>query len=382
MPIETRPSDTFTKDNLLIGFSVVEFTPTATGVPVQVGILSGEELQKEVETLQLQRGDSGTLTVDRELISSIEVTMQLEVFNFRADIAELIFGSTTGTPVTADAAAANNDNIKIPLTNAFDSFVGLTRGEITESSVEVTFQTITSEAVGTGDGASGGTQGDYSLDQKIKAIGDLTTSGSLFVGGVDETANVVAGSTPAAGEIAIEVGEEDSTTTGSGAITFGASKIPANGAAIVATYTPSFSTTAGDIVNGGLPASLDNDFVFDPIQGKIRFLHEGADDSPFRLTGAEAPLNVAYTYNQRSATNLKPFTQTQVDGSCTIKHLTDIGVNFIWTIPSATILITDDALTFGAEEFGTATLALNVNDAGGSDRFGTLELASETQANA
>jgi len=379
MPIEARPSDTFTKDNLLIGFSVVEFTPTSTGVPVQVGILSGEELQKEVETLQLQRGDSGTLTVDRELISSIEVTMQLEVFNFRADIAELIFGSTAGAVVTADAAAANNDDISIPTSNAFDSFVGLTRGDITESSVEVTFQTITNEAVGTGDGVLGGTQGDFSLDQKIKAIGDVT---AFTVNGVDELAKLVAGSTPTANQIAIEVGEEDSTTTGSGAITFGSGETPANGAAIVATYKPSFNTTAGDIVNGGLPASVDNDFVFDPIQGKIRFLHEGADDSPFRLDGGAAPLNVAYTYNRRATTNLKPFTRTQVDGSCTIKHLTDIGVNFIWTVPSATILITDDALTFGAEEFGTATLALNINDAGGANRFGTLELASETQANA
>lgn len=372
MPVQTRPSDTFTRDNLLLGFSVVEFTPAGSSVAVPLGILSGQSLQKEIETLQLERGDAGTLTVDREIISRFAANMQFELFNFRADIAQYIFGGAALTPVTADATAAANDNITMEATNEFDVFYDLSKGAINEASVEVTFQTITAEAVGTGDGASGGTQGDYSLDQKIKAIGDVT---SFTVGGVDETGNLVAGSTPLSGEIAIEVGEEDSTTTGSGAITFGASKIPANGAAIVATYTPSFSTTGTDIVNL-------TDFVFDPTIGKIRFRHAAADTSPFRLTGGQAPLNVAYTYNRKASNNLQPFTATSFEGSAVIRHLPDIGVNFIWTIPSATIRITDDDLTFGADDFATATMQMNINDAGGSSRFGTLELSSEPEAGA
>lgn len=379
MPVQTRPSDTFTRDNLLLGFSVVEFTPSGSSTAVPLGILSSQALQKEVETLSLDRGDSGVLTVDREVISKLTATMALELFNFKSNVAKYIFGAELLTPVTADAAAAANTDVTMPATADFDTFLDLDHGDITESSVEVTFQTITNEAVGTGDGVLGGTQGDFNLAQKIKDIGDVT---GFTVGGVDESAKLVAGSTPTANQIAIEVGEEDSTTTGSGAITFGSSETPANGAAIVATYTPSFDTTNADIVNGGLPASADNDFVFDPVLGKIRFLKEGADDSPFRLTGGQAPLNVAYTYNRRASVNFQPFTQTSFEGSAVVRHLPDTGVNFIWTIPSVTLLLTADDLTFGADDFAVASIEMNINDAGGTSRYGTLALSSETEAGA
>jgi hypothetical protein len=379
MPIQARPTDTFTRDNLLIGFSSVEFTPRLAaggfGATVMLGILSGEELQKEIETLALERGDSGLLTVDRELISSLVVRLQLEVFNFRQDLARYVLASTDPVAVTADAAAAvANDPAVIPSVDSFETFLQLTRADINEASVAVSFTPIVDEAVGTGNGVLGGTQGDFSLDRKIKAIGDVT---EFLVGGVDQVANLVAGSTPAAGEIAIEIGEEDSPVTGSGAITFGASMIPALGAAIVATYTPSFTTGAGDIANL-------TDFVFDPILGRIRFRHAGADASPFRLAAAVSgtSLDVDYTYNRKASHTLKPFTQTTVEGKAVVRHLTDVGINFIWSIPSVSLRITDDALTFDAEDFAVGTLVLNVNDAGGSDRFGTLDLSSEPEANA
>jgi len=370
MPIESRPSDQFTKDNLLIGFSVVEFTRALPGggfdAPVQIGILSGEELQKEVETLQLQRGDSGTLTVDRELISSVEVTMQLEVFNFRADIAEFIFGSTDGVVVSADAAASVVDDAFVIPNNGADAertFVDLSNGDIDESTfvgTSVTCATITDEAVGTGDGTTGSTLGDFELDFKPLVVGDVA---SITVGGVSFTP-VAIGAAASGNEVEVDVG----ATATSGQLEFNVGGTPSNvTGAIVATYTPSHAF-----------ANL-TDYVVDPVLGRIRMLNvNGATDA---LKGNQNML-ADYDYNRRATTNLQPFTRTQVDGKCTIKHLTDIGVNFIWTIPSATILITDDALTFGAEEFGTATLALSINDAGGTDRFGTLELASETQANA
>lgn len=382
MPVQPRPSDTFSRQNLLLGFSIMEFEPALTaggyGAVVPFGILSAQALQKEIETIVLERGDSGTLTVDREIVSRLQPSFQVQTFNFRSDLAQYIWGSESIAAVVADAAAAGTSLVTIPTTNPYTSFLGLSHANIDESTVEVTCTEIVSEAVGTGDGVSGGTQGDFSLDFKIKAIGDVT---EFLVGGVDQTANLVAGSTPAAGEIAIEIGLEDSLTTGSGAITFGAAQIPANGAAIVATYTPSFSTTAGDIVNGGLPASADNDFVFDPLLGRIRFLREGADDTPFRVAGGQ-PLTVGYNYQRNASVTLKPFTQPQSDGRMTVRHLPNYGVNFIYTIPSVTLLLTDDELTFGAEDLATATLNVNINDAGGSDRFGTLQWSSETEANA
>jgi hypothetical protein len=379
MPISARPADQFTRDNLLLGFLVVSFQPALIGggygPAVPLGILSGEALQKGVETLALERGDSGPITVDREIISRFEAAFQLETFNFRYDLAQYIFGADTLTAVVADAAAAVTDEpFSIPSVNPFDSLVMLANASIDETTLEVTCGTVTNEAVGTGDGASGGIQGDFGLDFKIKAIGDVT---GFTVGGVDESAKLVAGSTPGANEIAIETGEEDSLTTGSGAITFGASEIPANGAAIVATYTPSFSTTGTDIVNL-------TDFVFDPTLGQIRMLHAAADASPFRLAADsnQQPLEIDYNYNQKAGWNLQPFTQREFEGKASIQHLTDVGVNFDWDAPSVTIRLTDDDLTFGAEDFATATLRMNINDSGGATRYGTLFIADETQAGA
>jgi len=369
MPVESRPSDAFTKDNLLIGFSVVEFTPTG-GSPVQLGILGGQELQKEVEFLQLQRGDAGTLTVDREIVSSLEVSFQLELFNFKADVAEYIFGSSAGSVISADAAATvTNEEVTLPgSTSSTDSerqFVDLLNGDVAESSFggsAVTCAAITDEAVGTGDGTTGSTAGDFTLDFKPLAHDDVT---SVTVGGVEYT--VIAVGAAASGN-EVEVTDFGDSTENAGRLQFFVGGVAANvTGAILATYTPSHSF-----------ANL-TDYVVDPFLGRIRFLNvNGTADA---LRGGQI-MNVDYTYNRRANVTLQPFTRTSVDGSCTIKHLTDIGVNFIWTIPSATIIITDEALTFGAEEFGTATLQLNVNDAGGSSRFGTLELSSETEAGA
>lgn len=373
MPVEPLPSDIFTKGNLVVGFPYVEFTPISAagvkGVPVPLGILQGFEYARDIALATLRRGDKGFQTIDRELVSRFEPFFTITTYNFKANIAQYIMASDVATAVAAGVTAAST-SLLLQQTNPFNVFNDLTHGDIVESSVEVTFQTITNEAVGTGDGASGGTQGDYSLDQKIKAIGDVT---GFTVGGVDKSGILVAGSTPTAGQIAIEVGEEDSTTTGSGAITFGSGEIPANNAAIVATYTPSFSTTGTDIVNL-------TDFVFDPLVGRIRFRHAGADASPFRLTGDQAPLNVAYNYNRRAHTLFNYGQQLQSDGEAVIKLLTNVGSNFIHRISSATIRITDQPLVFGAEDFVRATMRMNVNDAGGSAPFGTIEWSSEAEA--
>lgn len=379
MPVEPRSTDDFTRDNLLLGFSQVFFTPSLSGggfgTDVPLGILSGEELQKEVELLELPRGDAGIITIDRELVSRLGVSIQFQSFNFRADLARYIFASSSTTDVVADpAASVSSDLVTLPDTDTFDTFLNLSNGRIDEGTVEVTFAQVQDEAVGSGQGGTfGESTGDFSLDEKIKAIGDVT---SFTIAGVDRTGDLVSGDSPLAGEIGIVIGEDDSPAASrSGNITFPSGEAPASGAALVATYTPSFSTTAADIVN-------QTDFVFDPLLGKIRLLNAGADDSPFRPTG-DSPggtvLNVAYDYERIASVQLKPFTQPTFEGKAVIKHLPDVGINFIWTIPSASIRIGDEALTFDASAFATATLVLNVLDAGGSDRFGTLAISSEPQ---
>ncbi len=378
MPIAQRNADTITRGNLLLGFPEVIVTPkNAAGVflaPVSLGILRSAALTKEITRLALERGDSGPLVVDRQIISRLEAAFEIGTAKFTAELMQFILASSTLSAVTANAAQAiTDDRVTLLASQTFDTFLGLTYFALNEASVAVEFAQIVSEAVGTGNGVLGGTQGDFALDQKIKAIGDVT---SFLVGGVERVGVLVAGSTPAAGQIAIETGEQDSLVTGSGAITFGSSLIPANGAAIVATYKPSFNTGAGDIV-------APTDFIVDPVQGRIRFLKAGADASPFRLAASAGgtALLVDYTYNRKAGNDIKPFTQTSgFEGKAQIRHLPDIGINFIWDIPSITVQLTDDDLTFGAEDFATGNMRLVVNDAGGTDRFGTLRVSSEAEA--
>ena len=114
MPVQTRPPDQFTRDNLLLGFSTVEFEPALSGGgfggAVELGILESEALQKEVELLELERGDAGTLTVDREIVSKLKPTLNIATFNLKFDVARYVFGSDIATEVTADAASAVTDD--------------------------------------------------------------------------------------------------------------------------------------------------------------------------------------------------------------------------------------------------------------------------------
>jgi len=366
MPVQPRPSDTFTRDNLLLGFSVVEFTPTSTGVPVPLGILSGETLQKEIDTLALERGDAGTLTVDREIISRFAASMSFELFNFSADIAQFIFGSSDAntTAISANPAlAVANESFTLPNLGADSerAFVNLAGSDIDETSFigsSITCDTITDEAVGTGDGTTGAVDGDFSLDYKPLIVADVT---SVTVAGVTYTA-VGTGLAASGNEVEVQIG----TGSTSGNLQFHQGGVAVNvTGAIVATYTPSHAF-----------ANL-TDYVVDPYLGKIRMLNiDGATDA---LRSGQ-PMLADYTYNQKSGQSMKPFTATSFEGSMTIRHLPDIGVNFVWEIPSATIRLTDDDLTFGADDFATATMQANINDAGGSNRFGTLTISSESQS--
>lgn len=361
MPIETRPSDDFTTDNLLIGFSRVEFerllSDGSFATPVDMGILANESLEKEVTTLQLPDGQSGSISVAREFVTRIEPKLQVELFNFQPLIAELIFGSTDNVAVVKDAAkTVTNEIIQIPTSNPTQSFIPLANSEIDDTSftgTSVTCATITNEKVGTGDGIKGGVDGDFSLAFKPLVLGDVT---SITVGG---TAQTIVSTEPAAGEVQVTVG----TGSTSGQLDFGT--IPPAGAEILATYTPSHSF-----------AKL-TDYVTDPLFGRIRFLSVGGSTDALK---AGQKMFVDYTYNQRAGVNLKPFTRLSSSGKLTIRHLPDIGSNFKWTIPSVSIVLTGDALQFGAEDFVKATLQITINDAGGTDRFGTLFLADETQS--
>lgn len=374
MPIEPRPIDTFTRENLLLGLPIVDFTPRLAGggfgPVVPLGIISSAELGKEVDLLNLERGDAGLLVVDREFISRFSAAFNLETFNFRADVARFAFASSTAPAVVADAAAVvASDPVTLPDPGPFDSFLGLSRARLNEASVEVTIPEIEDELVGTGTGSAN----DFSLAFKVKAVGDVS---SVTVGGVAYTP-VAVGAAAAGNEVEVTVGESDAAhPTGSGSLLFhvgGVATDPPLGAAIVATYQPSFSTTGTDIE----PLV---DFVLDPLLGRVRFLFAGANASPFRPAGGGQPISLAYTYQRFAHTVLAPFTQNVFEGKALIRQLTDVGANFRWEVPSASLRITDDSLTFNAEDFATAALVLNILNAGGSAPYGTIELSSEPES--
>lgn len=367
MPIEPRPSDEFTRDHLLVGFPTIEFTPTLStglpGVPVELGILASADLVKEINYITLERGDAGFLTVDREIVSRLRPSWEVSTYNIRSDVAKYVFGSDVVTAIVADpAASVVNEPFTLPSgANAERMFVNLANGDIDEATfvgTSITCAPITAEAVGTGDGTTGDTAGDFSLDFKPLIVGDVT---SITVGGVAYTP-VAVGAAVAGLEVEVAVG----ATATSGDLQFFNAGVATNvTGAIVATYSPSHAF-----------ANL-TDYVVDPWLGKIRMLNiDGATDA---LKSGQ-PMLADYSYNRKAGWTLQPFRENQVNGTAIIRHLPDVGSNFKWTIPSATVLLTDDNLTFGAENFATASLRLNVNDAGGTNRFGTMQISSEPQS--
>lgn len=385
MPVEARPEDQFTRDNLLLGFSTVEFEPALSsggfGAAVQLGILSSEALQKEVEILELERGDSGTLTVDREIISKLKPSFSIETFNMRADVARYVFGSDVVTAVVADAAAViAGDGVTAPLgADATRTFLSLAQADIdATTSLTATGSAIVSEIVNGSGVAAGAVMGDFQLAYKITDDGDVSEIKVVDSAGAETAYTPIdTGSETGVGNEAVLNTAGVAAT--SGEIRLDVGGVPTDIAAtsnLVATYNPTIAGADDD--NSAAVA----DYVLDPLLGRVMYRRLDTFASP---DGASAfrqgqPIDHGYTYSRKASNTLQPFRQNTFDGRGTIRHLTDVGVNFVWAIPSITIRLTDDDLSFGAEDFAVATLILNINDAGGSNRFGTLALSTEPEA--
>ena len=379
MPLEQRSPDTFTRDWLLLGFSKIEFTPRVAGIlgtPVDLGILSSQELAKEVNLLTLPDGSAGTVSVNRELLSSLEPSFNLSTFNFRKDVAQYIFGAPSLTDVTADAAASvTAEQITIPVgTDAARTFVPLVNGDVSDvdANLTLTSQEITEVIAGDGTGDS---SGDYKLAYKPFVFGDVTaaTQTTTATGALVRTFSIV--DTTSAG--ATELGVDDGVVATSGDLDM-FQTMPV-GDQLNVTYTPSHAFVEDF-------DAADPDMLLDPLLGRIRFPNLDTFATPDGTSALRAgqPVSLAYLYNRRAHTTMKPFTQGGgvFEGMATIKHLTDVGINIIWTVPAASIRIDDNALTFGSDDFAVGTIVLNILDAGGTDRYGTIQLASETESNA
>jgi hypothetical protein len=377
MPLEARAPDTFSKNNLLLGFSQVEFTPIVAGVPgtpVPLGILSGEELQKEINVLELTDGSAGTVTVAREVLSSLKPSFQLETFNFRSDIAQYIFGAAQVTAQIADAAAAiTNELLTVPIgANGHRTFISLINGDVDDTTANLTLESQEITEVIQGDG-TGDTPGDYKLAYKPLVFGDVTaaTETVTATGALVRTFTMV--DTTSGG--ATELGVQDGVISTSGELDMTQNMPAAN--QLNVTYKPTHNLEEDF-------DAADPDMLLDPLLGRIRFPNIDSFATPDATSPLRQgqPVELDYLYNRKASVTMQPFTQGggSFSGSVSIKHLPDIGVNFIWQIPDASIRIDDNALTFGSDDFGVGTLVLNINDAGGLDRFGTMTLADEIQA--
>ena len=377
MPVEARSPDVFTRDHLLLGFSKIEFRPRVAGVlgdVVDLGILSAQEMAKEVNLLTLPDGSAGTVSVAREALSSLEPSFNLASFNFSPDVAKFIFGAPSTTDVSAEAAAAATDEVIVIPTgsDAARSFVPLVNGDVddTDANLTLTAQEVTEVIAGDGTGDS---SGDYQLAYKPFVFGDVTaaTQTNTSTGALVRTFSIV--DTTSAG--ATELGVDDGVVATSGDLDM-FQTMPV-GDQLNVTYTPSHNLVEDF-------DAADPDMLLDPLLGRIRFPNLDTFASPDATSAIRQGQTVLldYLWNRKAHVTMKPFTQGGgvFEGTATIKHLPDIGINFIWTIPNASIRIDDNALTFGSDDFAVGSIVLNILDAGGTDRYGTIQLSSEVES--
>lgn len=344
MAVETRPVDTISKENLFIGLPIVLFEQKlasgAFDVPRNLGLLDSAELAKTVEIAQLRNKTSGLSVLEREVVRLVEPVLNIGMFNFEVKNTQLMLASCDIVNFSASTTVVLNDEVTVP--NAFTKFANLTNRDITTDPLTSldpkvnTLEVVTASAPG---GSFGETPGDFALDFPILLITDVALYQETTLAGVvtDRTADLVAGAAIGTGDIGIAVG----ATTTSGDIDYFTAEAPAAGLKIEVTYTPTFTFT-----------NL-TDYVLDPFEGRIRFLDVDK-------VKAGQVLLADYSFTQPIEDRLKPFTQASFEGKATVKQLTDVGINFIWDIPSVSIRVNDDPLTWNADDFATGSLTMNI----------------------
>ncbi len=363
MSVQPRPTDNITVDFLQLGMPYIEFSPLlssgAFGPFRSLGIVDSAEVAKTLELATLRSAQSGVSVKIRELVRQFDAVLNVGLFQHSPENMQLMFGSSTLTDVVADPAAAVVGD-PFQLTDNVEDFLDLANQLLDESTVVLTADSIIDEAVGTGDGVLGPVTGDFALAFKPLLIGDVTSYIERLAGvDTERVGDLVAGAAPGAGEIGIEVG----ATAASGDITYFGGEAPATGTQIIVDYEPTHAIV------------LNTDFSTDPQPGRVRiFALDGAGD-PFK---SFQPMEADYDHVEVAHDDIQPFTQFVFSGKTRVRLLTDVGINIIWTVPRSSVRVTDDAFTFNRDEFQVTQLVIDLLDAGGSQRFGTMEIYPET----
>ncbi len=354
--IETRPTDSNTSDNLIIGMPYVEFGASdgSGGFEAyrQLGIINEAAITKTIAKAALRSAQSGLDVLVREIVRQLEPRIVVSLYQHSKENMQLIFGSATLTEENAGTAAIVDEAVNLNLTD--QNWTDLSRGPLTVLS-SLDPAPIVDEAVGTGDGTLGAVLGEYSLDWKPLVIGDVT---SVTVAGVTYDAIAVG-----AGATGLEVEIVVGTGATSGDMQFFSENVAVDvTGAILATYTPSHTLTE------------DTDFAVDYQDSRIR-----------RITGEQAlkngqPVLVDYTHTTFDAGVLVPYTQPTTSGRARIKLLTDVGINIVWAIPAVDVSLNETDFAFDREEFGTSELEMTLTDDGSVTPFGIMYVYEESAA--
>lgn len=353
--ILTRPSDTLTPDNLLIGMPFVEFAPKLSsggfGSFRDLGIIRSAALQKTLEVITLRDSRSGISEKIRELVRQFDASLVVTTHKFDKQNLQLFLAAKSVTDINAGTATATNETVT--LTDDPKNWADLANSLVqTFTSLEPA--QISDEAVGTGDGSTL----TFNLDFKVNATGDVS---SLTVGGTERSGDLVSGTSPSAGQIGLVTG----TGSDSGKLTFPSGEAPADGDAIVATYTPSFSLTE------------NTDFSVDYPGGRIRRIDIASD----KLKDNQ-PVDATYDYETFDGAKLPPFSQFVFEGKARVRLLTDVGINLDWEIPVVNLRVTDTEFAFSEDDFATGELALQlIKDSTQPDKpYGEAKVYDENAA--
>lgn len=360
MGIQSRPADSITVNWAQFGMPYVEFAPLlssgAYGPYRGLGVIASAEIANDLNIVPLPSTQSGRMVKLREFVQSIDATINLTTRQHSPDNLQLIFGSSSLTSVSGGTETSTDEQFQ--LTDDEHDFLDLDHQLVDEATVVVSAAPVADEAVGTGNGTLGGTLGDFSLDFKQKVYGDIT---AFTVGGVSRLAQLENGTTPSdADHIAIPAFATDPGDANK--LIFGANEIPANGAAIVASYEPSHAFV------------LNTDFSVDPKHGRVRMFDVGAAAdalSDFQM------MEATYDYEEIVHSEIVPWSQLIFEGRTRIRMLSDQGINIIWVIPATSIRPTSDPYTFDDENPAVANLAIALLDNGTSAPYGTMELYGE-----
>lgn len=381
--IVPRPADLITEDHLWLGMPFVDFALLLSGGTYgpyrNLGIVENAEFEKALDFAQLRSAQSGTDVLIRELVRSLDATLNVGVFNFDENNIQLFFASQLLTAVNASTPSVADD--PFTLTDDNQDFLDLANPTVVEAITAVTCGQITDEAVGTATAAADGdTLGDFTLDFKPLAFGDVTEISVTTPAGVTTVYDAPAG--PGAGDIialaappvaGLEVEVEDfgDDTTEAGRLRFndgGVATGLAVGTSVIATYKPSHSFTE------------NTDYVVDYLQGRVRMLpakfNPATEPNALELKSFQ-PMEADYDHTVIEHFEHQPFTQFVFPGRARIRLLTEVGSNLWWPIPKAQVRLTDEALAFSRDNFAIGSLAIQLLDNGGTAPYGTLKTYKE-----